>query len=304
MSNIGDAIRGLYFRKSKQEMLQRAVERVETSQQAVAEAIERVEISQQDSRQAVARIESETSRLEEHVQNLAQLLEQPPVAVDRAIEEALADHVVALDIQASDNTERFRGWYEGLDFSEDWTSTNFNVWSKILDTHGKSFRNGLEIGSFEGRSAVFFLEYLSNLRLTCVDLFEYTDEFFPNRKDIESDFVKGRRFDANMSKYAGRYEKIVSSSVSALANFVSQGRRFDLIYVDGSHYRDDVMIDALLSWKILELNGVLIFDDYVWRWEHESADRPKDAVEYFVYSHLSELKILHKGAQFIVKKVA
>ena len=161
---------------------------------------------------------------------------------------------------------------------------------------GNSFTEGLEIGSFEGRSAIFFLEYLPQLHLTCIDLFEHTYDYFAKEKP----WVK---FDKNLSKYVGRYEKVTSFSANALAEFVSKGRKFDFIYIDGSHSRDDVFVDALLSWKLLNTSGVLIFDDYFWGWHFKRSERPKEAIEYFVYSRLDELKILHKGVQFIVKKV-
>jgi Methyltransferase domain len=271
MSKFDDAVRGLYFRKSKQARLE--------------QAIARIEAAQQNSEQAIAHVETELARIKPHV----------PVTVEEALDTAISSSATTLNSH-DQNAEVYRRWYQGMDFTDDWTSDNLSIWSQVFDAHGKSFTEGLEIGSYEGRSAIFFLEYLPKLHLTCVDLFEYTSEFFAKRKPWV-------QFDKNLSKYAGRYEKIVSFSANALAEFASKGRKFDLIYIDGSHTRDDVFIDALLSWKLLNVNGVLIFDDYFWGWHFKPSERPKEAIEYFVYSHLDGLKILHKGVQFIVKKV-
>jgi predicted O-methyltransferase YrrM len=36
---------------------------------------------------------------------------------------------------------------------------------------------------------------------------------------------------------------------------------FDLIYVDGSHHTDDVIVDAIKSFELLKIGGIIIFDD-------------------------------------------
>lgn len=40
--------------------------------------------------------------------------------------------------------------------------------------------------------------------------------------------------------------------------------KFDFIYVDGLHLSQDVLYDALLSFDLLKVGGILIFDDYLW----------------------------------------
>ena len=38
----------------------------------------------------------------------------------------------------------------------------------------------------------------------------------------------------------------------------------DFIYVDGSHQAHDVLCDAILSFKLLRVGGIVCFDDYLW----------------------------------------
>ena len=67
---------------------------------------------------------------------------------------------------------------------DDWFSMNMNVWKNYL-TPLKEIKY-LEIGSFEGRSAVFGGE-LSNVKeITCVDTFEGSEE---NGENINYDLV-------------------------------------------------------------------------------------------------------------------
>ncbi len=39
---------------------------------------------------------------------------------------------------------------------------------------------------------------------------------------------------------------------------------FDFIYIDASHEPEDVLDDAIGSFKKLKPNGIIIFDDYGW----------------------------------------
>lgn len=184
------------------------------------------------------------------------------------------------------------------DFTEDWTTSNFPIWNRLLAEHPTGLQSGLEIGSFEGRSTVFWLERLPHLHLTCVDLFAYTDGFFPNR--VGTPFAD--RFDRNLAPYKGRYTKIVSDSASALSRLVAEEKHFDLIYIDGSHFRDDVIIDCILAWKALNPGGLMILDDYLWGWQHPPYGRPKEAIEWFIGSRLNELEIVHNGIQIAIRK--
>src|SRR5262249_28550437 len=87
-------------------------------------------------------------------------------------------------------------------------------------------------------------------RITCIDVFTNTDH--------------ERQFDATMAPFAPRVEKIKSRSVPALDSLFVQNRAFDVIYVDGSHARNDALMDSLLAWPPLKPDGIIIWDDYVW----------------------------------------
>ena len=189
-------------------------------------------------------------------------------------------------------------WFVGKQFTVDWASGNFDNWTELLAHLRNHKSRGLEIGSWEGRSAVFFLEYLPHCHLTCVDTFEGSaehakgSEWHRNVDGIE------RRFDANIAAYGSRVEKIKMPSHMALAAMVEAGRAFDFVYVDGSHKANDVWIDSTLSWTLLKEGGVIIWDDYEW---DGHADPPKAAIDLFLQQYRP--KILHKGYQIAAKKV-
>lgn len=50
-------------------------------------------------------------------------------------------------------------------------------------------------------------------------------------------------------------------SALALGDLLREGKRFDLIYIDGSHFFDEVLIDAYFSMRLLNDGGIMAFDD-------------------------------------------
>ena len=185
-------------------------------------------------------------------------------------------------------------WFDGKDLTEDWSSGNFPLWMKVLAPSRDKALSILEVGSFEGRPAIFWLEFLPNSTLTCVDHFATTKK--RDGGDIE------RRFDANTNVYANRLTKIKNSSASALSRMADEKRRFDLIYIDGCHYRDEVLVDSLLAWQLLEEGGLIIFDDYEHQLERDPAQRPKDAIDCFMGLHVDEITEVSRGYQLIIRK--
>lgn len=192
-----------------------------------------------------------------------------------------------------DSAESFEPWFAGKTFTTDWSSRAFSTWSAHLSHLRKEPINILEIGAWEGRGSLFFLNYFPRSTVTCIDIFSLGN---------------GPLFDANvMADHAARVTKIAGRSTVELDALALAGAQFDLIYVDGSHDRDDVMIDSLLSWRLLKVGGVMIWDDY----EIVSAmpgvfgpdQDPKPSIDVFLGWRKDELEILHSEYQVIVRKL-
>lgn len=205
------------------------------------------------------------------------------------------------------------GWFADKDLTFDWTSQNFTTWLTLLDRYKKDCRTILEIGSFEGRSTIFFLEYFRDATITCVDTFsggtaEQNQLVWANLNAPGGDSWKNvlarseERFDKNVSAYGARVEKLKSPSVPALCSLAAQNRIFDLVYVDGSHFRADVFIDSLLAWKLTKPGSLLIWDDYEWELHRDSKDRPKEAIDTFLSWYSAELEVLHRGYQVVIRR--
>lgn len=177
-------------------------------------------------------------------------------------------------------------------FSSDWFSHVIPLWSRHLEAFkGRANVSVLEIGNYEGRSAIWLLDNVlthPTSSITCVDLF--------------TSRLAEIRFEHN-TKFSGssdRITKIKGRSQEVLKLF--RECSYDIVYIDGSHRAADVHVDALLSWDLLKPGGIMIFDDYGWEPQKPPEDRPEKAIDAFLNEFGPRIEILHKGYQVIVRR--
>ena len=176
--------------------------------------------------------------------------------------------------------------------------SNIPVWTEKLASLKTDAPEILEIGAYEGRSTLFFLSHLPGCRVTVIDAWGIATEHsqHPILSAVEE------RFDANIRDYAERVTKMRGRSGELLGKLLGK-RNFDLVYVDGSHYADDVMVDAMLSWMLLRQSGLIIFDDYVWIGPHGPKKSSCRAINLFLRLIKGEYHLEHAGHQLIVRKI-
>lgn len=187
--------------------------------------------------------------------------------------------------------QRVRGT-KGYVFTEHYAAPHTERWLGHLN-HLKDKQNVrfLEVGSFEGRSAIWFLENIlthPTATIMCIDPFR--------RAGSEA------RFDHNMriADHGSKLIKVKGRSEVVMAG-LEQGT-YDAIYIDGSHAALNVLMDAVAGWHLLKPNGVMIFDDYRWGLERPVTARPQMAIDLFLDVMNSPLMLLHKEHQVIVRK--
>lgn len=195
----------------------------------------------------------------------------------------------------------------GKEFSYDWTTQHTAVWKNILLPWQDRDARVLEIGTWEGRTAIFFLTYLPHSIITCIDTFQGTESLLklPEFSEwVEEIPHSEMRFDRNVAEFGARVEKIKNTSVNALDRLIAQGRTYDIIYVDASHRRDDVTADSIRAWQLLAETGLIIWDDYGWMPHYPASERPKDAIDGFLNAHAGSYVLLEKSYQVIIQKGA
>lgn len=206
------------------------------------------------------------------------------------------------DSQALTDEEIAR-WYDDKSFSADWTTWHFANWTQWLRPFRDKAVRVLEIGSWEGRSALFFLNYLPASRLVCVDTFGGNVEHALNPYFAALVPETERKFDANVAAFSGRVEKHKGPSSLILPQLAIASRRFDIAYIDGSHRAADVFSDAALTWPMVAKDGIVIFDDYEFDQMEGELERPKLGIDAFLAAIPGQYRLIHKNYQVALAKL-
>ena len=146
----------------------------------------------------------------------------------------------------------------------------------------------LEVGSYEGRSAVWLLQNVlthPESSLTCVDSWD--------------DGEVQRRLRSNVAE-TGRGSQVVECLGDSAAVLKTVRESFDLIYIDGNHEARCVLTDAALCWTMLNPGGLLIFDDYSWNGPVEFP--PRHAIDAFLQLWMTQIEVVYKGYQVFVRR--
>ena len=155
--------------------------------------------------------------------------------------------------------------------------------------------HGLEIGAWKGESTVWFLEH-GLARMDVIEPFTGSQEHRDTGGLREAFYERTREFQDRINLHPFR-------SVGVLPDLLAQpGRRFDFIYVDGSHESRDVALDALLGFQLLRPDGLMVFDDYLFEFHDNPARNPAAAIDFFLASHAHELTVLQTTGQVVLRK--
>lgn len=194
----------------------------------------------------------------------------------------------------------FRQHLAPREFTVDWFTRNIAEWLDTFErcgfTRAGSLR-ALEIGANEGMSSLFLATRFEKLALTCVDPWE-------DRNEVDADQYGNHaesRFDRNMAKYAHVVTKYRGRSLGWFSEHSSR-ECYDFIYIDGSHYVDDVIIDAIKGFEALKIGGLMIFDDYFWWYYDRPMDNTSGAINAFLRLKRGEYDLIYVGWQVHIRK--
>ena len=211
---------------------------------------------------------------------------------------------------------------ENLQYTADFFTARIGSWTKYLAPFkGRPGLQALEIGGYEGRDTIWLLRNIltdQSAHITVVDPFDLLTgdlaldkerKLVPVSPSADMAAVE-MRFDSNIESagFSSRVTKIKGFSQRELR--LLPFNQFDIIYIDGSHLAKDVLLDAVLSWDLLKLGGLLIFDDYGWGGtrgaefiEKGSRDEtPAPAIDAFLDVFAPYLTVIQKEYQVIVRK--
>lgn len=162
--------------------------------------------------------------------------------------------------------------------------------------------NILEIGTYTGTSLIEIIKSIPNSFGIGVDLWKSYNE---NNllSNIDKLKIKESFFhNINTSGLQDRIKGIQIDSKTALLQFIKDGNTFDFIYVDGSHLLLDAYLDIILCWELLEKDGILVIDDYLYK-KDTIIESPFEAVNHFLTSYKEQYKLLDIGYRVFLQKL-
>ena len=195
--------------------------------------------------------------------------------------------------------KEFQNHIEKKHFSRKWFLNNFDVFHYFLSNRIESQFSYLEVGSYEGLSALNILYHYKNSKVVTIDLWSEPNE---NSEALDVEFSNiENNFDKNLDGY--NVLKIKGDSVSSLRSLLRKKKKFDVIYIDGSHNGEDVLSDAIESYKLLNLNGLIFFDDLM-NINYNINIQSFEGFDLFLNLFKKKIKILFLSRIAVIKKVS
>ena len=199
-------------------------------------------------------------------------------------------------------------------FTEEWfTNDGLSVLNDIDNTKELHF---LEIGSFEGKSTIWFLDNIlqnENSTITCVDPWM---SYSQDQDSLNSYFKEENEWDLTKRKTkeiflhniveSGDSGKVIirqGFSDKVLPSLITEQKMYDIIFIDGNHTAPYVMMDSVMSWPLLKKGGIMIFDDYTWGLNKPTTLRPKESVDYFIFSFSDYIEEIYCNDRRVIKKI-
>ena len=175
-------------------------------------------------------------------------------------------------------------------------------WFKIVNIN--EYKNKpikyLEIGTFYGAnlfSVCMTYGADKNSKLYCIDPWDdYEDypEYKNEQKTIYNTFME------NLENCSNKDKIIVNRGYSNNEVLKFEDDFFDIIYIDGNHEPEYVMEDAVLSFRKLKKNGIMIFDDYGWG----GPNLTQAGIDGFLRGYHKKIKVLgSQNTQVFIKKL-
>ena len=179
-------------------------------------------------------------------------------------------------------------------FTTDCTIKHFPDWHEWLAPLARLPNiYGLEIGTFEGRSSLWFLENILShptSHLTCID-----QRILPLLRNNLAFHLE-----------SGRVTILEGLSFFVLCGLNKQleSVQYDFVYVDGGHTSANALSDCVLCFPLLKLGGIMIIDDYEWTDMPTEMQLPKTGINAFMQAFAGRFDLIYTGYQICIRKTA
>ena len=182
-------------------------------------------------------------------------------------------------------------------FSQRWFLNNFEIFTFFLPKDKSLKFNYLEVGCYEGLSSFYVLSEYKFINAFFLDIWDMPN---PNSKTLSTNFdLIEKTFDQNLSGF--NFKKIKNDSVISMRKLLKENVHFDFIYIYGSHNGEDILSDAIEAFKILKVNGLMFFDDFLQHDENRIL-QSYVGIDKFLSLYSGYLKIEYFQNNLVVRK--
>ncbi len=160
--------------------------------------------------------------------------------------------------------------------------------------------NYLEIGVLYGANILSVAKTYGlhhHSKLYCIDPWEDYDDYTEYNNHISSVYDS---FVYNVENAGVKDKIIINRGFSNIEISKFQDFFFDIIYIDGNHEPEYVLEDAVLSFRKLKYNGIMIFDDYGWH----GPDLTQRGIDAFISGYRDRIRVLgEQQSQVFIQKI-
>lgn len=161
----------------------------------------------------------------------------------------------------------------------------------------------LDVGGYEGEITTWFLNNLASNP----DSHVYVINTWKNSSKLGIDTKKIHRTFQQTIKETKKKDQVTVLEIErddALYHLLDllEKESIDIAFVDASQDPQDVMIDAILIWKLLRKDGILICNDYEVDDLDEHLYKSREEIDKFIRNYSTELTVLEIGRQLFIKK--
>ena len=196
---------------------------------------------------------------------------------------------------------------EKYKFTETWFDVAIQSWERLfpefLKTH--TIDSVLEIGCYEGRATTYLLDNFlkKDINYDIIDTFGGSlkeSGMAKTKKRLKKDDFIHQNFKHNISFHPeANFQIYRELSQLQLPKLLEENKTYDFIYIDASHRADDTFVDAYFAHKLLNLGGMIIFDDFGWK-DPENlhvSNSPELGIKMFFTNYDKSYDIVMQGYQ-------
>jgi cephalosporin hydroxylase len=194
-------------------------------------------------------------------------------------------------------------------FTQDWHNYSLMDLAPFLRTvNPDKIKTVVEVGSFEGRSLLSWAKMFPYADLHAFDAWKQTSEMTSVGVDMDKVYAK---FVTNVMPISHRLITWPGKSRFTLPDYACPPNdsdrclvrpAVDFAYIDGSHYADDTLLDALNLAPVISQGGYIVFDDYKWNKRKEAHHNPKLAIDAFGQIARGGWERIHENYTVVYRK--